>query len=357
MRINRLIITVTAVLAGLFLSMGCGEPEDVPERRIPVIADQVSMAEITRNIMVDARLEGLEEALIYAAMPGIVEEVLVREGDVVQPGQQLVRLDTDQQASAGTAAAAAALSAARANADNASDNLVRLSALFEAEAVSEQQYDAAVTGVEAADAGLNQAYAGYMQARTLSDRSYIEAPFQGVVGRVWARTGNTAMGQPLISIVNPSGVQARVFVSEDHLYSVRTGLPAVISVSSLDGNSYPGVVTAASSVVDPVSGLVPVEIQFEDSDGILRPGMTGRISIGVETKDALIVPEEAILRTVGGMQVALVSNGVAEIRDVEVGIFSEGMVEIVSGLSPGDSLITRGQDRVADGSTVEVVSE
>ncbi len=348
-------LPVIIVIMALFIA--CGEGEDVSEIRIPVIAVQVGTAQITRNIMVDARLEGMEEALIYAAMPGIVEEVLVREGELVQQGQQLVRLDTDQQTSAGTAAALAAVSAARANANNASDNLERLSALYEVGGVSEQQYDAAAAGAEAAAAALNQAYAGYTQVRALSDRSYIEAPFEGVVGRVWARTGNTAMGQPLVSIVNPSGVRAHVFVSEDHLYAVRAGLPAVISLSSSGGNSYPGVVTAASSVVDPVSGLVPMEIQFEDSDGILRPGMTGRVTIGLETKDALVIPEEALLRTVGGMKVALITDGIAEIRDIETGIFSEGMVEIVSGLSPGDSLIIRGQSRVADGSEVRVVSE
>ena len=345
------------VIALVILFTGCGDTKETEGKTIPVASIEIRSAEITRRIMVDARLEGIEEAVIYAAMPGSIEEVLVREGDTVLQGQQLVQLDSDQQISAGTTAASAAVSAARANADNAAANLERLSMLFEAGGVSEQQYDAASAAATTAAAAVDRAYAGYTQARALSDRSYIEAPFDGVVGRIWARTGNSAIGQPLISIVNPSGVEAHVYVSEEHIHSVSVGLPAVITLSSLGGTSYPGVVSAASSVVDPVSGLVPVEIQFEDSDGVIRPGMTGRIAIEVETKEALVIPESALLRTVEGMQVALVVNGVAEIKGIETGIFSEGMVEVISGLSSGDSLIIRGQSRVAAGSEVVVVSE
>jgi len=345
------------VVALIVLFTGCGGTDETEEKAVPVASIEIRTAEITRKIMVDARLEGIEEAVIYAAMPGIIEGVLVREGDTVIQGQQLVQLDSDQQTSAGTAAASAAVSAARANSDNAATNLERLSMLFEAGSVSEQQYDAASVGAAAAAAAVNRAYAGYTQARALSDRSCIEAPFDGVVGRIWARTGNPAMGQPLISIVNPSGVKAHVYVSENHIHSLSAGLPAVITLSSLGGTSYPGVVSAASSVVDPVSGLVPVEIQFEDSHGLIRPGMTGRIAIEVETKEALVIPESALLRTVDGIQVALVVNGMAELRGIETGIFSEGMVEVISGLSSGDSLIVRGQSRVADGSEVVLVSE
>ena len=359
MRIHRMIIPVTAVLAGVFLSMGCG-PQQMEEEEpsVRVSVEVVEPVNISSIAYASVRVEGLEEALIYALSPGKVEEVLVSEGDSVTAGQQLVKLNTDQQASAGTASAVAGISAAQANVDNASSNYARMQSLFEAGGVSEQQLEGSRAAVEAAVAQLSQARAGYTQARTSRDNSWITAPFDGEIGRIWARVGNSSANTPLISISNNSVIVARILLPEENLLDLKPGLPAYITVRSLDNESFPGMVTSASSTVDQISGLVPVEVRFTETAGRLRPGMAGRVAVLTETfENSIAVSESALRRTHSGYQVVVIENGKSIIRDVQLGISSEGMVQITDGLSFGDSLVVAGQTMIQDGASVEVMSQ
>lgn len=352
--------TKPALMGVLFLAFfaACGPGGgEAGERVVRVIVEVAAPGSISAEAYAGTRLEGAEEALIYPAMPGRIEEVLVSEGDLVEPGQRLVRMDTDQQAGAGSSAALAALSAARANHENAQANYGRLAALYEAGAVSAQTLDAARTGLEAADAQLSQARAGYTQARAARDNAWIEAPFYGRVGRVWARAGNSASGaSPLVAISGNGGVLARVLLPERDIYSLSVGQPAYVTVGALDNASVPGSVTAVSPSVDPISGLVSVEVRLDDPEGLLRPGLSARVAVMTRTaEDALILGESVLRRTRAGFQVALVEGGRAVLRDVETGIRSHGRVEIVAGLQPGDSVIVVGQNSVIEGDSLEVV--
>ncbi len=352
-------IAVPASLA-LLLAAGCGSPPQAQQEKPPVrvSVEVVEPTEISSIAYASARVEGLEEALIYAMSPGKVEEVLVSEGDSVTAGQRLVRLNTDQQAGAATASAVAGVSAAQANLDNAMSNYRRMQSLYEAGGASAQQLEAAETSVEAAQAQLSQARAGYAQARTSRENSWIIAPFDGQIGRIWAREGNSSSGTPLVSISNNSAIVARILLPEKDLLALRPGLPAYITVSSLDNESFPGIVTSASSSVDQMSGLVPVEVRFDETRGRLRPGMAGRVAVRTETHENIVAVSESVLRrTQSGFQVVVVENGRGIIQEVQVGISSEGKVQITDGLSFGDSLVVAGQSMLQDSARVEVVGQ
>ena len=354
-KLNRAIAIFT--VAGLLAVTGCGPGQDeVAEKPIPVTVEIVQSTDISSVTYANTRVEGLEEALIYAMTPGTVEEVLVTEGDSVHAGQQLIRMDTDQQLSAGTASAVAGISAADANADNLRSNYERMQVLYEAGGVSLQQLEAAGTALEGAQAQLNQAYAGYTQARSVRDNAWITAPFDGEVGRIWARPGNSSMNTPLLSISSNATIVARILLPEGDLLQVMAGLPAYVTVSALDHQSFPGVVTSAASSVDPISGLVPVEVTFLDPDPQLRPGMAGRVTVLLETIMETVAVEESVLRrTQQGFEVVVVEDGEVAIRQVTTGIYNDGMVQIVTGLQPGDSLVVTGHSMLHSGSMIEVV--
>jgi RND family efflux transporter MFP subunit len=343
------------VAAGFAAACGPAGPAD-EERPVSVSVQVVEASDISTTAYANTRLEGLEEALIYAMTPGTVVEVLVTEGDSVTAGQQLVRMDTDQQVTAVTAGAVAGISAARANVDLARSTQERMQTLFEAGGISEQQLESSLTAVDAAEAQLNQAYAGYSQARSTRDNAWIAAPFDGSVGRIWARPGNSSGSSPLLSISNNSTIVARVLLPETDLPDLRPGLPAYITLTSLDSESFPGVVTSAASSVDPMSGLVAAEITFADPDPRLRPGMAGRVSILTTTIENTVTVHESVLRrTQTGFQVAVVEDGSVVIREVTTGAFNDGTVQITSGLEIGDSLIVAGQKLLQDGSLIRVV--
>jgi membrane fusion protein (multidrug efflux system) len=354
MRASSIPVTLPVVI--LLLS-SCGPPpEEEGIQSIPVSVVTMEPSTISREAYASTRLEGEEEALIYASTMGRVEEVLVSEGDSVTTGQHLVRLDTDQQITAGTSSAIASVNAARANAENALVDYERMLSLLDAGAVSQQQLDGARVMAEAATAQLRQAEAGYSQARSMQDNAVISAPFSGRIGRIWAREGNTSSGNPLLSISGSSGIVARILLPERDIYRLSPGLPAYVSVTALDGRSIPGIVTSVSPSVDPVSGLVSVQVVFDDTEGVLRPGMTGRVSVLTETVElAIVLPESVLRRSRDGYQVAVVEDGTAYLRDVQTGIRNGGNVEITEGITAGDVVIVQGQTRVSDGSLVEVV--
>jgi len=348
---------VTAAAALLLAACGPGGGPQEEEGPVTVAVKEMTPEQITEEVYAATRLEGTDEALIYPAMGGRIQEVLVTEGDSVTSGQHLVRLTTDRQVTAGVTTAQAAIAAARANLDNAQKSYDRIRSLYEAGAVSEQQVDGAEAALESAQAQLQQAYAGNQQALSTRANAYIDAPFDGRIGRIWAQEGNMAGGGPILSIANASALTARVLLPERHLPQLRENLPAYVSITAYDGRNYPGVVSSAARSVDAVSGLVPVRIALDNSGGDLMPGMTGRAAVAVRTaEEALVVPEIALRRTSDGFELVVVRDGVARVIPVETGISNRGRVQVTFGLEPGDLVVVEGQFRVSDGDSVEIIS-
>lgn len=348
--------SIISLLVLLAVACGPGGDEEV-ERLVRVRIQIMEPSTISAEVYANTRLEGAQEALIFVSIPGTVEEVLVVEGDEIEAGARLIKMDTDQQVNAGTSAALASVSAARANADNARANYERMQTLYEAGALSAQELDGMGVALESAEAQLNQAYAGYTQARTTRDNAWIAAPFSGIVGRVWARAGNMSGSTPLLSISGNSGVIARVLLPESDIFSLEVGQAAYVTVPAIDQQSIPGVVTAVSPTVDPVSGQVSAEVHFDDPENLLRPGLSGRVSIITESiTDALVLPVNVLRRTRSGYQVAVVVDGRADLREITTGLISHGEVQIISGVEPGDKVIVLGQNSVIQNGSVEVVN-
>ena len=347
---------ITTAAATLLVLAGCGGTQEPSPEVAVVRVMEVTPSPITQEVYAVARLEGEEDAIIVSAVGGRIEEVVVHQGDSVSEGDALVRLATDQQISANTTVAVAGINAARASADNAERTLTRLTSLYEAGAVSEQQLDGATAQSQAAQAQLVQAHALYSQAISVADNSFINAPFAGTIGRIWAREGNMAgSGSPLLSIANGSSIVARVLLPERYINQLRADLPARAALTSGDHTNFPGVVIAAARSVDPVSGMVSVEARFPNTEQALMPGMSARIAIGIETTEgALSVPEIALRHASTGNELALYKDGIAEIIPVSTGITSMGMVEITEGLSSGDLVIIQGQNGLNQGQAVTI---
>lgn len=352
-------ILVPVMMLALIAASGCGpDSEEEGQRVVRVRVQEMEPSTIASEVYANTRLEGAQEALLYASMPGTVEEVLVTEGEEIEAGTRLIRMDTDQQVNAGTSSALASVSAARANAENARANYTRMETLHEAGALSAQELDGVRVALEAAEAQLRQAQAGYTQARSTRDNAWIVAPFAGRIGRVWAREGNMSGQNPLLSISGNGGVVARVLLPESDIFSLEVGQAAYVTVPAIDHESVPGIVTAVSPSVDPVSGQVSAEVRFDDPEGRLRPGFSGRVSIITNSKtDAMVLPMSVLRRTREGYQVAVVEDGKAVLRDITTGLISNGSVEITSGVQPGDLVIILGQNSVVEGGPVEVVNQ
>jgi len=341
----------------IILFTACGPAIERETHPLPVTVMVATPDVISRIVMVPCRIEAAQEAVVTVSAPVRIEEVLVAEGDSVFQGEVLVRLATDDMYSSSVNSAAAMIGAALSGAEYSESNLARAENLFLSGALSPLEYEAAVTTAEFARAALSQARAGYQQAVAAGSSGQVTAPFDGRVARVWAKAGNRASG-PLLTIAGDGVLRAELLISERYLTRLREGLPAFFTTVHFTGEIFPGSVVSASGSVDPMSGLVPVTVQFPDASDRLVPGISGMVTISLETvEDAIVLPGRALRPTGNGTwEAVLIRDGLALIRSVETGIRQGNSWEITSGIDPGDSVIVLGNHLVDEGTAVEVVN-
>ncbi|NOQ23040.1 MAG: efflux RND transporter periplasmic adaptor subunit [Candidatus Aegiribacteria sp.] len=348
-------ITVS-LMSVLLLLISCDQPEEVAEKFLPVTVMVAETQVISSTVIAACRLESSSGAVITAMNPGRIMDVVVSEGDEVQEGDILVELSTDQQYSSAVSASSAQLTAARRVASNAGADLQRAGRLRSDGAISESEYEMAVAASASSEANVRQALAGYENARSMEESGKILAPFSGTVTRVWAKEGYLSSG-PLVSISDSGVMKSELLIAGRHLQYLAEGLPVIFSTSHYPSELFPGEILSFSSSVDPVSGLVSVMVQFHGSSGRLRSGMTGTAIVGLETsQNTVVLPLQALLhKDESSWEAALVSDGIADIVPVEIGIVNGTDFEIIGGVEPGDSIIFLGHHLVVDGSHVRVV--
>jgi RND family efflux transporter MFP subunit len=336
----------------------CGGEVSQTEKPVPVTVIVPQPQVITSTVIVPCRLESATEALVTPLNPGRIVEVYVREGDSVSSGDILLELSTDQQYRGAVASSAARLQAARTLAGNSETNLQRARRLRVDGAISDAEFEMALSSQAAAEAALTQAWADYEGARSMSESGRILAPFGGTVTRVWAREGQISAG-PLVSITDSGIMTSELLLADRHLPELSEGLPVVFTTSHYQGCLFSGEVSSFSSSVDPVSGLVAVKVQFPDTSGLLRSGMTGNAALATEvSEDAVVLPMRALLRDdEGSWMAALKQDGRARLVNIDGGIESGSMLEVTRGIEPGDSVIDMGHHIVTDGCAVEAVGQ
>jgi RND family efflux transporter MFP subunit len=341
----------TAVLAG-----GCTEKGDVENTETPVTVYVLESSAISETVNIHCRLESSTEAVVSLSFPGIVEEVLVSPGDTVKYGERLVSLRSDDGYRAMVSDAAAVLSVAGASREFAEENLRRAEQLSENGAISANELQRIETEAAAAEASFQRASAGYTVSASSARSGYVTAPFDGVVGRVFATDGNMVSG-PLLTVSGAGVVKAELLAAPRHIHKLRVGLPVVFTTDHFPGSFFPGSIVSVAEMADPLSGMVAMTAQFPDSSGKLVPGLTGAAVVMLETRENAVVVPAGMMTFIEGnkMEVALVENGIAAIRQVETGIRNGVYYEIVTGLTQGDTLIDMGHTLVSDGSPVRVV--
>jgi RND family efflux transporter MFP subunit len=264
-----------AILAALLVACGGGGPG--ANSRTPASGLPDSSAREAAGIVSSVRLESGSEALLFGS--GRITGVLVEEGDSVASGRILVTLSGDATAEGAVAAGLQGAEAARLASANADRQLLRISDLFEAGAISESDLEGARTAAAAADAGYLAAQAGYTGSLSGRNASIVQAPFPGVVGRVWAREGSMAGQEPLLMLTGGDGFIARALLPERFLGTIETGTPARFETEALPGTGFEGQVVSVSPSIDPVTCLLPVTVSISDSGGRLASGLYGTIFI------------------------------------------------------------------------------
>ena len=347
--------SIIPILLFLLLLLSCGA--DIKSAKsIPVTVMVPQLQVISETVVASCRLESADEAIVTAMNPGRIMNVLVNEGDTVSAGDILVELSTDQRYSSAVNSSSAQVSAARTLSANAEIDLARSERLYASGVISETDYERSLSTSLAADASVQGALAGWASARSVEESGLITAPFSGTVTRVFAHTGQLSSG-PMVSIAGVGLMRAELFLAERHLQKLAVGQPVLFSTEHYPGELFQGEIASVSHSVDPLSGLVPVMVQFHDSSELLRSGMTGSATIALETVQNAIVLPQHVLKPVDGnsWEAILIRDGIAETAPLETGIVNGTNFEITEGISPGDTVIALGHHLVSDGDLVKVV--
>jgi RND family efflux transporter MFP subunit len=263
---------------------------------------------------VDARfvatLEAKSAADLYARISGPIVQVYADSGDRVRAGQLLARIQPDEaekqvaQAQAALRIAEATLSQRQANLEVAGATARRTEKLFEQDLVSQQDYDMVQAELVGAQAQLELARAQIEQARTNLSSARLElektrlvAPFDGYVGQRYLDLGDfAATNRPLFSVVDLSTIVTTISITEKDAARVHVGQDARVTTQTYPGRVFEGQVARMASVFDPQTNTTEAEIEIDNPDAALKPGMFGAVSVTYRTEPtALLVPASAVV--------------------------------------------------------------
>jgi membrane fusion protein (multidrug efflux system) len=295
----------------------------------------------------------LESVMVTAKVSGIVERILFEEGQFVQTGQELVRLDSAER-QADLEAARAAIMTAQAQRNEINLRLERARQLRATGAGTEAQVADLTLQLRTSESAIVAAQARERASAARLDDLVVRAPFAGRVGVRQVSVGALLETRTAVTTLDDlTKVRLDFSVPEVLLASLRIGTPVRTRNVAFGNRWFTGVVAVIDTRIDPLTRSVRLTALIDNPDTVLRPGMFMNVALEVATREnTVLVPEEAIVGE-GPRQIAfVVRDGRIDRRLVQIGQRQEGKVEVTEGLQPGEILIVRGVQRVRQGMQV-----
>jgi multidrug efflux system membrane fusion protein len=332
---------------------GSGRPQR-PTLKVRVAP--VAVRDVVYEIKALGSLEAQDMVQVTAQVEGVASEVNFHEGDRVTPRTVLLRIDPARYRLEAERARAALGQAeaerVRAEADLQRREALANSQLLSAEELTRSQSDSArlTAAVEVA-----RAQAGIAQQNL--QRSEVRAPIAGVINTRSIDTGAfVRTGTVLGTIVDTSRIRLRFKVSETESLAARDGGEVAFRVAALGPREFAARIYHVSRIADTATRQVEVLAWVKDASD-LKPGFFAEVILSGERRaNADVIPARAVQASEQGFVTYAVQDGLARLRPIQLGLRTgTGIVEILSGLKPGEIVVTEGSDRLADGVPVEPV--
>lgn len=325
---------------------------------------------ITERIELVGSLEPIAEVAIRSRLSGYLKQLPFDVGDEVSAEQTVVELDdaaTQELVSRAAAAeqvAQAQLTAQLARQEQALREVERLQALAKSGVSTAQEIEEAQSTLSVARAEtelerarLAQAESDLERNRLILDELKIATPISGFVAERNVDIGDLARAEDvLMKVVDLSSIRTVVNVVERDYEKIRLGQTATVTVDAVADREFAGSIVRKAPVLDPTTRTARVMIEIANAETLLKPGMHGRVMIVSEDRArALVVPSSAVQERDGQTYVYTLdeSGSTAVQRDVSIGIRDGDSVEILTGVSEDDSIITLGGRLIHDGAPVE----
>ena len=367
------------------------------ERKVSITVARADGRDVQRSVQIVGTLLPQEEVTLANEVPATVVGILADMGDRVRKGQVLIKLD-EREARLEVERSAANLQAAqdaltrsrqmldwnRANVErsqavltDAQTNLKRFQGLFTEGAISASQRDSAQTqsdvavaslraneaqyesdraAAKNAEANVEQARAALELARKRLQDTDIVAPFDGSVRKRLVNVGETHKEKtPFMTLVATQALKLQGEVPERFTPQLTVGRPVRVEVEAYPGRTFAGDLTRVSPAVDVESRTFTVEASIPNPGGMLKPGFFAKASILTGTeRNVSFVPEEAVVSFAGIVKVYVIAADKAEERRVVTGQRTEGWVEVLEGVKPGEMVATSSLSQLATGTAVAI---
>lgn len=283
-----------------------------------------------------------EMVVIRPELPGRIQEIRFTEGAAVKAGDILFLFNTDESR--------ATLAQAEAQQLLDQQNFNRVQEMRAKNLTSAQQYDEVL-------AKLKYSSATAERERVRLGKLTIRAPFNGVVGLRQVSVGDYVKeGEALVNLEALNPVKLDFKVPEKFAASIRPGLALAATVEAFPNQDFAGTVYAIDPRLDEATRTLRIRARIANDRLLLRPGMFTRVRLGLSGKrNAVFVPEEAILLKGSNALVFRIRDGKASMTTVTTGVRRRGTIEIVAGLTAGESVVTDGQTKLRDDSRVSIV--
>jgi RND family efflux transporter MFP subunit len=369
------------------------------EARDVVQASTVLLPEVTvvhpknappqSSLSLPGNLEPMYSASVYARTNGYIEKRFVDIGTHVKAGQLLAIISTPEidqqlnqaradvvQASAVIQQTKAALQQAQANLDIARITRDRYAPLIDRHAVTQQSLDeanealnartadvaAANANIAVSEASLKSRQANVARLEQLQGFERVVAPFEGVVTARNVEQGdlvNDGSGggaRSLFDVAQSDVLRVQVEVPQSSALSIQDGQQATITVSERPGRQYVAKVTRSAQSVDLAARTMLTEVQVDNHDGSLVPGMYGQVKFEVkQTEPAVVIPSTALVIDKSGMHVVTLSaDSRVHFVPVDIGQDMGDLVQISQGLRGGETLVSNPSDLLSDGQKVSI---
>lgn len=338
-----------------------------PPQVLPVVA--VGSRPAVTNQEFSATLEGTKDIEIRPQVEGYLDKIYVDEGAHVRKGQPLFQINPRTYREQ-LNTAKASLAAAKANLANAQINVNRLTPLVQHNVISDVQLKSAQASYDAAAASVVQSAAMVRNAEINLGYTLIKAPVDGYIGRIPFKMGSlvgTSTAEALTVLSEVRKVYAYFSLSENDFLRFKNQfegstleekikrLPPVELVLA-DGSVYPqrGRVETVSGQFNNTMGTISFRAAFENTDGLLRSGITGKVRLPLPVTEALIIPQEATFELQDKVFVFALgdSNKVASLP-ITVAGRSGNYYLVEKGVKPGEKIVYSGLDRLRDGAVIQ----
>lgn len=342
------------------------------ERAIPVEAFRVAQTKMKAAIALTGTISAYEDVAVFPRISGSkVIKIYKEVGDFVKSGETLAELDTEmieaqlKQAYASKASASAAIRQAEIQVSTIKKDYERIKKLYEEEVVPRQQLDqiegqylAAQAALDMAKKKLEEVEALIKQLELTKSYHQILAPTSGVISERKIEVGEiVSVSSPVFKINSISKVKVKGSIPENYVHGVKPGMEAEVLVDAYPDKKFLGKVRLVSPTVDPKTRTAEIEIEIENKDFLLKPGMFTRVRIDMGEREVLFIPQQALKRFEGtGTYYVFVvdENRRARIKEIVIGDRSEDKIEVVRGLSLNELVVLTLTSGVKEGALLEV---